>query len=310
MSAPIALFVYKRPELTLATLEALSKNDMAQDSVLYVFSDGIKPNATLEEIKKIEETRQIIRQKKWCKEVQIFESQKNKGLAQSIIDGVTQILHQFDTIIVLEDDLITSRGFLRFMNEGLEKYRNHVEVMQISGYQFPIESNYNHQSFFLPMTSSWGWATWRRAWNKFDPLASGFEELQHNKKLRYRFNLNGAYDYTNLLFAQMVHKTVDSWAIRWWWTVFKNNGMTLYPDNSLVQNVGFGVDATHTNKDINLNSTSTLKNDYYIELFPNCLKLNNFFYNQVTYYLYGINKEISIIQKIKILLKRKYIYIV
>lgn len=228
MAAPIALFVYQRPELTFQTLDALSKNELADVSTLYIFSDGPKNNATINEIENISRTRTIIRQKNWCKKVIINEFPENKGLAKSVIDGVSQLLEEYDSVIVLEDDLITSIGFLKYMNDGLNMYRKNKEVMQISGYQFPIQLVPRNTSFFLPMTSSWGWATWRRAWVYFDPNATGYENLFKNRKLRYKFNLGNSYAYSDLLKAQMIYKTVDSWAIRWWWSVFKSGGLTLY----------------------------------------------------------------------------------
>ena len=165
--APIVLFVYNRPWHTLQTLNALMKNELADQHVLYIYSDGPKIKAANDEVKKIEEVRKLIRTKQWCKEVYIVESETNRGLADSIINGVTEIVNKHGKIIVLEDDLITSAGFLNYMNIALNLYKNEKNVMHISGYMFPTEKKLP-ETFFLVFTSCWGWGTWDRAWQSFD----------------------------------------------------------------------------------------------------------------------------------------------
>ena len=245
--APIVLFCFNRPWHTGQTLDALAKNPEAKDSVLYIFSDGPKPNATETDLKKIEDTRQIIKQQQWCKEVHIIESNENQGLANSVIGGVTQIVNKYGKAIVLEDDLITAKGFLKYMNEALVKYQNNDIVMQISGHQFPLKYyKYKNEAFFMPFTTSWGWATWKRAWDKFDVKASGYKEIKANVNIKQKFDLNNSYPYSKMLINQMEAKKIDSWAIRWWWSVFKSNGIVLFPDKSLVKNIGFDNEGTHT----------------------------------------------------------------
>ena len=98
------------------------------------------------------------------------------------------------------------------------------------------------------MATSWGWATWKRAWDKFDPLANGYQKLRHHHTLVRQFDLNGSYPYTKMLFQQMENRTIDSWAIRWWWCMFKEKGLTLFPDSSLVKNIGYDLEGTHTQR--------------------------------------------------------------
>lgn len=268
--APIALFVYNRPQHTLQTLEALAANSLAKDSVLYVFADGAKASATEEDKQRIEQTRQVVQSKQWCKEVIVKTQTTNQGLANSIINGVSELLKTNDSVIVLEDDLVTATGFLAYMNEGLIRYANHEKVMQVSGYNFPLQQKGKNESYFLPLTTSWGWGTWARAWKKFDLMATGYQELKTNSQLQYQFNLNGSYPYANMLFAQMEEKTIDSWAIRWWWSVFKEKGITLYPDYSLIANMGVGKEATHTSTtSLSVNEPEFFKNlNYIINKFP------------------------------------------
>lgn len=247
MKAPIALFVYNRPEHLKKTLEALEGNVLADESELFIFSDGPKEGADSICLNHISEVRKLIRQKWNFKKVYIAENSKNNGLANSIIAGVTRLVNQYGRVIVLEDDLVTASTFLSYMNKALEFYVSEPKVMQISGYQF--SANFpkdTPDTFFLPFTTSWGWATWKRAWDYFDPNASGWERLREDSIMRFKFNLDGAYPYFDMLEAQMTEKSIDSWAIRWWWSVFHNSGLSLFCNRSLVKNIGFDRNSTHT----------------------------------------------------------------
>lgn len=132
--APVVLFVYNRPMHTEQTLEALHQNELADESILYIYADGPKGNLTKDAIEKIIRTRRVIRKKKWCKEVHIIESTHNKGLADSIISGVTDTVNRYGKAIVLEDDVVTSKGFLRYMNDALVMYEHDAGAMHISGF--------------------------------------------------------------------------------------------------------------------------------------------------------------------------------
>src|SRR2546423_14535813 len=134
--APVSLFVYNRPWHLKQTLESLEKNFLSGQSVLYIYSDGPRADATPEQLQKIKEVRSLIRSKKWCKETYIIESETNKGLAKSIIEGVTELVNDFGKEIVLEDDLVLSPGFLKYMNEALTLYESEERVMHVSGYIF------------------------------------------------------------------------------------------------------------------------------------------------------------------------------
>lgn len=241
MYAPIALFVYNRPWHTQQTVEALKNNELAAESDLYIFSDAAKkPDA----VAAVNEVRDYIKSITGFKSVSIIERDKNWGLANSIIDGVTRLCNELGRVIVLEDDLVTSPYFLEYMNTALERYQNDEKVMQISGHMFPIEVSVETDAVFLPMTTSWGWATWQRAWQYFDPIASGYEALKRDSKLRHRFNLDGAYNYYGMLGRQLQGK-IDSWAIRWHLSVFIRGGITLFPVKTMVENIGFDGSGTH-----------------------------------------------------------------
>ena len=289
--APIVLFVYNRPEHTRQTLQALSDNFLADESTLYVYSDGPKEGATEIQLNKIAEVRNVIREKQWCREVRIIEAEKNKGLASSVIDGVTAIVNEYGRTIVLEDDLISAKGFLKYMNESLQKYESEDSVMQVSGYCLPVKDiKSDHSSFFIPVTTSWGWGTWRRAWEHLDERAKGYEELKINAVLRRKFNLDDIYDYSGMLIAQIEGGNVDSWAIRWWWSVFRGEGLVLHPDKSLIKNFGWDGSGIHCGeKDYFYDAN--WKWDYYIEKWPGAVKVNEKYFRRIKKY---INQTVNI----------------
>jgi GT2 family glycosyltransferase len=248
--APVALFVYNRPEHTLKTLQKLSEADFSQETRLYIFADGAKENATEEQKNRTARVREIIRQKQWCGEVFIEEKEKNAGLANSVRAGISAVAEKHGKVIVLEDDLAVSRGFLRYMNAALKHYENEERVWGISGFGHPC-SDYSHQemTFFLPIPCSWGWATWQRTLKKFNDF--GTEELKkavsEGKIEREKYNF-GEYYFFEILEAQLAGK-IDSWAALFHAQMYLADGLFLFPKFSLVNNIGFDAQGTHTHED-------------------------------------------------------------
>lgn len=239
--APIALFVFNRPDHTRRTLQALAANRLTGESSLFIFSDGPRNN---QDIPAVAEVRQIIRDQAWPGRVTIREQSANRGLAHSIVSGVTELIDCFGRVIVLEDDLLTAPCFLEYMNEGLRRYADRQDVMQVSAYLAPIDSCRPEQAFFLPLTTSWGWGTWKRAWDQFDATAAGYERLMQDAALQRSFDIGGIVDYTGMLRDSREGKNA-SWAVRWYLSVFLRGGLTLYPGRSLVKNIGFDGSGTH-----------------------------------------------------------------
>lgn len=243
--APITLFVYNRPEHTLRTLEALAKNDLAEQSVLYIYSDGPKKDASVQDLSAINATREVLRQKKWCKEVEIYESDINYGLADSIVKGVSEVVQKHGKIIVLEDDIVTSPGFLKYMNDALTLYENEERVMHISGYFPPVMNPHElPNTFFYNQTSCWGWATWNRAWQHFNLSAKDLLAKIKNNSLEYSFNLDNTYPFIDHL-EKNANGTMKTWAIKWYASVFIKKGLCLHPNLSLVRNEGFDGSGIH-----------------------------------------------------------------
>lgn len=240
MNSPICLFVYKRRKHTELTVSSLLKNQEAADSTLHIFSDGPRSE---KDTAAVEEVRAYLKGIKGFKSIHFHFQDNNLGLAKSIIHGVTTILKDAASVIVLEDDMITSPYFLKYMNEGLLKYKDNPQVASIHGYIYPTNQKLP-ESFFLRGADCWGWATWQRAWKDFE--ADGHKLLQElsAQNLTFSFDFNGSYPYTEMLRQQNLGG-VDSWAIRWYASMFLKNRFTLYPGRSLVQNIGLDGSGTH-----------------------------------------------------------------
>src|SRR4030042_4593213 len=178
--SPIILFVYKRLLHTTQTVEALQRNQYADKSDLFVFSDGPKNES---ETKIVQQVRSYIRSISEFKNTKVFEREKNMGLAASIISGVTTMLELYDKVIVVEDDVLTSPNFLTFMNSALNTYEQNGKIFSVSGYSyiFNFPKNYKLDIFLTPRASSWGWGTWKDRWEKVDWTVSDFEQFKHNK---------------------------------------------------------------------------------------------------------------------------------
>jgi putative methyltransferase (TIGR04325 family) len=246
--APIVLFVYNRPWHTEQTLNALAANELAEESVLYIYADGPKHNAPGEVLQNIKKTREIIRKKKWCKEVFIIEREENQGLATSIINGVTEIVNQHGKVIVLEDDIVASKYFLQYMNDALNIYENEQKVISIGALNFFAVDKNIDETFFVPIPDCWGWATWKNRWQLFEPNAQKLINRLRESGFITQFNLHGAFDFESMLIDQIQGK-ISSWAIRWQAVAYLENKLTLYPKYSVTKNIGFGVGGTHGGND-------------------------------------------------------------
>lgn len=240
--APVILFVYNRPDHTIKTLTALEKNKLADQTVLYIYSDAAKSENSEQAVTQV---RKIINKPWNFKEVIVIERTKNWGLAANVIDGVTKVVNAHGKIIVLEDDLETSVFALDYFNQALRHYEDEDQVMEISGYSYPLKDlNKLPESFFFRVANSWGWATWARAWQHFnaniDELVSDFTAEQI-----HQFSIEGKENFWKQVQEFKAGK-ISSWAIRWYASVFKKNGLVLYPRNSMTQNIGNDGSGTHT----------------------------------------------------------------
>lgn len=226
--APIILFCYNRPRVLRKAIECLQKNTLARESDLFIYSDGSKSD---EDKKKVDEVRALIRDTTGFKRITIIESENNKGLANSVIAGVSDVIRQSGRVIVLEDDLVTSPCFLEYMNKALDCYRDNKRVFCINGMgylnpqQFP--SDYKEDFYFIPRNSSHGWATWCDRWDKMVWENDYFREELKKRSNRIQFSRGGG-DLCRMLRRQISGK-INSWSVRWSYIITKNNGLALAP---------------------------------------------------------------------------------
>jgi hypothetical protein len=242
-TSPIALFVYNRPEHTRKTVEALQRNNLAKESELFIFSDSPKDDKSKE---KVEKVRDYLKTVTGFKKVTVIERSENLGLAKSIISGVTQIVNKYGEIIVLEDDLVTSPYFLEYMNGALDLYEKENRVISIHGYTLPVKKPLP-ETFFIKGADCWGWATWKRGWDLFEPDGKKLLAKLEKRNLIKEFDFDGTYNYSGMLKRQIAGLT-NSWAIRWYASAFLAHKLTLYPGESLVQNIGQDASGTHMGK--------------------------------------------------------------
>lgn len=241
--APIALFTYNRADHTQRAVESLLKNAEAKYSDLFIFSDGPK---TPEKKAGVEENRKYIHTISGFKSISIIEREKNWGLANSLIAGITEVINKYGKVIVVEDDLILSPYFLQFMNEGLEKYKDDDRVGTITGFVPPIKDKLP-ETFFLKYFQCWGWATWKRAWDLLETDARPLLKGLRFKKTK--FDVGGGVGNYGNLYCQKVG-LVDSWYLRYYASLFLKDKLSLYPGRSMVTNDGLDGTGTHCGVDL------------------------------------------------------------
>lgn len=240
--APIAVFAYNRVDTLERTINALAKNSLAASSDLIVFSDGPKREA---DVSLVNNVREFLKKIDGFRSVTIVESPNNRGLAESIISGVTSVLEKHKNVIVLEDDVVSSSNFLDFMNAALTKYAAHSEVFSISGFSIPIKSN--KDVYFTKRANSSCWATWSNRWSGIDWEVKEYSTFQNSKSERKAFNTMGS-DMSSMLDRQMAGQ-LNSWAIRWCYHQFKHNLYSVYPVVSKSVNIGLEhAEAINTNE--------------------------------------------------------------
>ena len=240
--APVIMFVYNRLDSVEQTIENLKRNELAEQAELFIFSVSAKKESQVENVSLV---RNYIHKIDGFKSVHIIEAEKNKGLAKSVITGVTEIINEKGKVIVVEDDLITSPQFLTFMNDALDFYEDEKKIWSISGYQFPFElpETYTKSVYAAYRSSSWGWATWKDRWETIDWEVKDYSSYKYNP-LRIAKFCKGGTDLDKMLRYQMQGK-IDSWAIRWCYNQCKQDKYTIYPVKSLVNNIGTDGRGTH-----------------------------------------------------------------
>lgn len=293
--APIALFVYNRPQHTERTVKFLKQNELAADSRLFIFSDGAKSETDAD---KVAEVREFIKKIDGFKSIEIVESKTNLGLANSVIAGVTRLNAAYGKVIVFEDDLISSPYTLTYFNEALNRYRDEEKVMHIGAYMYVLADKTLPDSFFYRAATSWGWATWDRAWQHFEPnIDTLLKQFNHQKK--QAFSIEGTMNFWKQMQDFKKGKN-NSWAIRWYASIFLKGGLTLNPSQSLVNNIGH--DGTGVHSGLN-DIYNVIINPQPIKQFPTVLEENKAAYQAIKNFL--ANRKGSVLNRIKRFVKEK-----
>lgn len=295
----ICLFVYNRSGHTKQVLKSLSLCNNFEKFPLYIFSDNFKTFKKNDKLDVNLVRNEILKFKKENNNIFIKFSKTNLGLYKSLTKGISYVLRKYTSVIVLEDDLVFDKNFLNFMYRSLEKFRNKKNVLQISGYSYPINCN-SSDAYFLNLTSCWGWATWSDRWSAFIKFYKNkklIQEIYNNIKYdcnkKSKFNINGSYNYLKMLKKQLTSQ-FNSWGILFYLFSFHKNFLNLFPPSTLVENRGFDGSGSHKstsnvfNKDVSKEKSKRI--DY-----PRINKLNNHNQKQVGIFLL---KELSLVRKI------------
>jgi len=242
--APIALFVYNRPDHTRRTLTFLQRNQLAENSRLFIFADGARTDA---DKVRVEQVRQILDGITGFKSVKILASETNLGLAESIVRGVTQLTQEYGKVIVFEDDLLSSPYTLQYFNEALDRYEHEEQVMHVGAYMYDLKDSSLPETFFYRAATSWGWATWGRAWKYFEPNIDTLIS-QFDQERIHQFSIEGSMNFWKQMLQFKSGKN-NSWAIRWYASIFLKGGLTLNPSRSFIQNIGHDGSGVHSNNE-------------------------------------------------------------
>jgi hypothetical protein len=293
--APIALFVYNRPQHTERTVKFLKQNEYAAESRLFIFSDGAKTAADED---KVNEVRDFIKTIDGFKSIEIRERKTNMGLANSVIAGVSELTKAYGQVIVFEDDLISSPYTLTYFNEALNRYRNEPKVMHIGAYMYVLGDKNLPDSFFYRAATSWGWATWERAWQNFEPNIDTLIKQFDNKK-KHEFAIEGTMNFWKQM-QDFKNGKNNSWAIRWYASIFLKGGLTLNPSQSLVNNIGHDGTGVHSGMNDIYN---VIINPQPIKQFPSILAEDEQAYTAIKHFL--ANRKGSLWERIKRFVKEK-----
>ncbi len=244
--APVVMFVYNRVDHFEKTYEALSKCPEAKYTSLYIFSDGAKNPENVSKVEKVRDTVRNMMKNNDFKEVVLFESSENKGLAKSVISGVTDIINKYGEVIVVEDDCVPSPFFLNYMNSALAYYKDDVSIGSIAGYSPPIKfpENYKSDIFAAYRSCSWGWATWSNVWNKVDWELKYIYKFYNDTRLIKKINSFG-----NDRFLRLYRQTIsnaNSWSVKFGAHHIKEDLLTIYPRYSYISNIGCDESGVHS----------------------------------------------------------------
>lgn len=241
-STPILLVAFNRPDYVQAQIEILRQ---VKPQKLYVSTDGARSSKP-GEAAQVQEVQNCLKDIDWPCEVKKRFLKENAGCRAAVSSAIDWFFSHESEGIILEDDCQADASFFYFCQELLNKYRHQSEIMHISGTSFLPASIMKTSYTFNHHPLCWGWATWRRAWKKYDVEMKDWPEKKKHHFLDQPFLNNQSQAYWSSIFDLMYEKKVDTWDYQWAYAVWKHQGLCLYPQHNMVKNVGFDFRATHT----------------------------------------------------------------
>lgn len=246
-NTPILFLIFNRPDTTFKVFKEIKK---IKPSKLYIAADGVRQNKP-DEKEKCEKTRQVIKEIDWGCDVKTLFRDKNLGCKIAVSSAITWFFENEEEGIILEDDCLPNQSFFQFCSEMLNYYRTNHEVMHIGGSnfihnKFPVDKSY----YFSRHNHIWGWATWKRAWTKYDVFIKDLPNFYEQRTINTVFNKNSAKYYWLYKFIKVYLKKIDTWDYQWSFAIWQNNGKSIIPSVNLIANIGFEEQATHSLKNI------------------------------------------------------------
>lgn len=261
--APVVITCFDRLDHLKRTIDSLLLNEQSKFTNVYIFQDGVKPDSNFAQHSEVYKYLKTIN---GFKKITINQRKANQGLALNITEAVSEVLTNYEQVIVLEDDICVSKVFLKFMNDALCFYQKKENIMCINGYVYPIKSStYQEASlktFFTRIPISWGWGTYRRAWKFYEKNVDNLLSQFSNKHI-YEFNFQNSNLFWNQVLANRNGK-INSWAVFWYASIFKHSGLCLTPSHSLVQNIGHDGSGVHCAENNLFHHEALFENDQFI----------------------------------------------
>ena len=254
---PILFLIFNRPD---TTQKVFSRIREIKPKYLFIAADGPRVNKE-GEYEKCQQARQIVSNIDWDCEVKLLFRDENLGCKIAVSNAITWFFEHVEQGIILEDDCLAHKSFFTYCETLLDKYKDNEEVMHIGGNNFSYKMNWfkSEQYFFSAYSLIWGWATWRRTWNKFDIELSNYEKLLDSNQISLYLKTKKEVSYWRERFTRVKKQNLSSWAYIWQYSIWQAKGICITPYKNLVENIGFGEEATHTKSDHLYNPVENLK---------------------------------------------------
>lgn len=245
LDTAILFVIFNRPETTQRVFDVIKS---VKPKKLYITADGPRKNNENDQINS-EKCRSIIHQIDWECELKTLFREENLGCRNAVSDAITWFFNQEEQGIVLEDDCLPHPSFFYYCEELLEKYKNNPEIMLISGDNFQNNIKRGDASYYFSRYNHiWGWASWRRAWEKYDVNMESFPQKKEENFIQQVFKQHKIQNYWMKNFQKSFDKEIDTWDYQWMYTILSHQGINILPNINLISNIGFGEQSTHTAK--------------------------------------------------------------